>query len=235
MGVRSLAAALLAGCVLAGCGGGGGEPADAGQDGAAEEVTFTTEDGAELRGLRYGSGDTAVVLAHMHGSNKDAWSNAAEELARNGVVAFPFDFRYSKPGPNDTTISKDLLAAIVDARARGAAKVFVVGASMGGVAALAVAADQKLDGVVAVSAPLELGAADGVAAAPKIEEPSLFIAAREDGPYADYAEQMSSAAGGRLQLFDGAAHGTDFLDSEHRDAFMAALIDFVKDPPAPAP
>lgn len=231
-----LAALLLAG-VLAACGGApgddtGAQPATGAPRG--EVVDFTTEDGIELEGLQFGSGERAVVLAHMRGSNKGAWADAAAAFARNGIAAFPFDFRgyEGQEGRQDENLDVDLVAAIKEMRARGSARIFVVGASMGGTAALEVAVQQKLDGVVAVSAPAEFGGIDAVAAAGNVEEPSLFIVARDDQPYAQDARQLSEVAGGQVLMFDGGAHGTDLLD-EHHDELIAAIIGFVKDPTAP--
>ena len=240
MGVTRRAVATLAVLVVvsmtAACAGGtdddlGVEP----DDGAprAEAITFETGDGTALEGFVFGSGETAVVLAHMRDSTKDAWIDVAIALARNGFTAFPFDFRHNSEGKTlDKELDVDLTAAIAEMRARGAAKVFVAGASMGATAALKVGAEQKLDGIIAVSPSPTFGELDATAAVGNLDEPSLFITARDDDPYAKETELLSKAADGELVLFDGDAHGTDLLQ-EHGDKFTAAIIRFVKDPPAP--
>lgn len=233
MGVSRLVALLVTVTVVAaGCGGDDEVVRDA--DGGApraELVEFTTEDGVDLTGLTFGSGDTAVVLAHMRDSGKEAWTDVAVALANNGFKAFAFDFRGygGTDGERDTNLEADLTAAITAIRAEGAAKVFVVGASMGGTAALAAAAQHKLDGVVAVSAPLEFAGIDGLAAAAMIEEPSLFIASAEDQPYADETSALADVAGGRFVEYDGAAHGTDIV-TEQREKISAQIVRFVMDP-----
>lgn len=234
---------ILIAIVAAGCGRDEGRVANEQDTGAprAELVEFTTEDGIDLNALSFGSGETAVVLAHMRGSGKEAWTDVAVSLADNGYMAFAFDFRGygGQEGEADTNLEVDLTAAITAARAQGAAEVFVAGASMGGTAALAAAAEHKLDGVVVVSAPLEFAGIDGLAAAASIEEPSLFIAAAEDRPYAADTAALADAADGRFVEYEGAAHGTDIV-TEQREKISAQIVRFVTDPAkeaglAPAP
>lgn len=237
MGVSRLAALLLAGAlVAAGCGGNEQVLPNA-DEGAprAEVVEFTTEDGVDLTGLSFGSGDTAVVLAHMRGSGKEAWTDVADALAKNGFVAFAFDFRGygGTEGERDTSLELDLTAAITAIRAEGAAKVFVVGASMGATAALSAAAQHKLEGVVAVSGSFEFDGIDAYEAAASIEEPSLFIASADDRPYAAETSALADVAGGRFVEYAGAAHGTDIIN-EQREKISAQIVRFVQDPAAEA-
>lgn len=234
MGVRRLAAcALLVAIATAACGRGDGGVVNEDQDGAprAEVIEFTAEDGVGLNALSFGTGDTAVVLAHMRGSGKEAWTDVAVSLADNGYVAFAFDFRGygGQEGTPDTDLDVDLTAAITAARAQGAAHVFVVGASMGGTAALAAAAQHKLDGIVVMSAPLEFAGIDGLAAAASVEEPSLFIAAAGDQPYAEDTSALADVAGGRFVEYEGTAHGTDIIN-EQRVKIAAQIVRFVSDP-----
>ena len=213
------------------------EPADGAPE--AEAITLTTDDGIELGGLLFGPpepSDTAVVLAHMRGSSKEAWTDVAVGLASNDITSLMFDFRgyVGQEGVVDTDLDVDVTAAITDVRARGAAHVFVVGASMGGTAAVAAAAQHKLDGIVAVSPAAEFADLDALGLAADVEEPSLFIAARDDAEYAEAAEQLADITGGGVVMYDGAAHGTDLLDDHHNE-LIAAIIRFVKSPPSPSP
>lgn len=233
--MRRLAAALIV-CALAATACGDDDALVEGipSDGAPrpEIVEFPTEDGLTLRGFAFGSGDTAVVLAHMRGSGKEAWTDVAVALANNGYLAFAFDFRGygGQEGERDTRLQADLTAAITAVRAEGAAKVYVAGASMGGTAALAAAAQHKLDGVVTLSAPLSFAGIDGLAAASQITEPALFIAAADDHPYVEDAQELAGAVpNGRFVEYAGAAHGTDLI-GEHRAALAAQIVRFVQDP-----
>jgi dienelactone hydrolase len=238
---RALALACLVGALLVACGGADRdvitEPAVGAPE--AEAVTLTTDDGIELSALLFAPSqpsDTAVVLAHMHNSSKESWTDAAVALARNGITALMFDFRghVGQEGEKGTDLDVDVTAAITDVRARGAARVFVVGASMGGTAAVAAGAQHKLDGIVGVSPAARFDDLDALALAADVEEPSLFIAARDDEEYTDAAEQLADITGGGVVMYDGAAHGTDLL-VDHHNELIAAIIRFVKSPPTPSP
>lgn len=233
MGVRIAAVAVML-VVVAACGG-QASPVPEPVQGAprAEAVEFTTEDGITLSGLLFGSAETAVVLGHMRGSNKEAWTDVAVSLAKNGISAFAFDFRgyAGQKGKKDTHVVDDMTAAVDAIRAKGATKVIVAGASMGATAAVAVAGQQDVHGVIAVSPAAEFSDADANAEAPNITEPALFIAAIDDQPYASDAAALAKAASGRYVTYPGGAHGTD-LFSEHGAAPTALVIRFAKDPAA---
>ena len=199
----------------------------------ADVVEFTTEDGITLNGLLFGEGDTAVVLGHMRGSSKEAWTDVAVALAKNDVMAFAFDFRgyAGQEGKRDSHVVEDMAAAIEAVRERGAKKVIVAGASMGATAAAAVAGEQEVDGVIAVSPPIEFDGAKPMEVAEGITEPALFIAAIDDQPYASDASALAKATDGRYVEYPGRAHGTD-LFKEHGAAPTALVIRFAKNPAA---
>jgi pimeloyl-ACP methyl ester carboxylesterase len=239
--VAAATACVLGVVLLAACGDDSSGVIDEPQVGAPEAtpVTLTTDDGIELGGLLFEPpqpAETAVVLAHMRGSSKEAWTDAAVALAKNRIAALMFDFRgyAGQEGVIDTALDVDVTAALTDVRARGAEHVFVVGASMGATAAIAAAAEHKIDGIVAVSPAEHFADLDALGLAADVEEPTLFIAARDDAEYADTAEQLAEITGGGVVMYDGAAHGTDLLD-DHHDELIAAIIRFVKSPPPPAP
>ena len=213
----------------------------------AEVVEFTAGTVA-LSGFAFGSGDTAVVLAHMSGGVKEDWIDVAIALAENGVMSFPFDFRgyAGQDGKPDRKVAADLTAAVEAVRSRGASRVYVVGASMGAAAALEVAAREDLAGVVSVSSPVKFPGVNARRAAERIDEPSLFVTAEDDDPYAADAKTLSGAAGGRLVTYDGDEHGTELLTGDHAEELTALIIEFVNAPrqpseseappgPAPAP
>lgn len=237
MGVnaRLIGAMVAISIASAGCGDGTGIVDEPGVGAApeAEVVTFQSAGGVELSGFSFGEGDTAVVLAHGKGGAKEDWIDVAVELAGNGVVAFPFDFRgyAGQAGKRDTNLAADVTAAVAAMRDAGATKVYVVGASTGGTAALAVAAKEDLAGVFSVSAPARFKRIDADAAANQIDEPALFVVAKDDRPYARNARALAQAAGGRLETLGGGAHGTDLLD-EHGAALTQLIVAFVQSPGA---
>lgn len=239
MGVRSSATATVCalGLLAGGCGDGDGVVRTPAVEAPQADVVEFTSGGAELSGFAFGEADTAVVLAHGQGGAKEDWIDVAVALAQRGVTAFTFDFRgyAGQEGTPDTKLVDDLAAAVEAIRDRGASKVHVVGASMGAAAALELAAAEDLAGVISVSSPATFDEVDATAAAGDIDEPSLFVVAEDDQPFAKDAQSLADAAGGRVVTYDGAGHGTDLLDN-HADELTTLIVDFVTapaQPPAP--
>jgi pimeloyl-ACP methyl ester carboxylesterase len=198
-------------------------------------VSFTTEDDLTIKGRLFGSGETAVVFAHMYPNDQQAWWGFASEVAGQGYTALTFDFRgYGETGGSKdiALIDRDLAAAVRYLRENGYQRVILVGASMGGTAALKVAARDEFEGlvagVVAVSAPQAfqgLVALDDVA---DIKVPMLFVASEGDGSAVDSLKAFYDSATGpkEQQVYSGDAHGTALLEGEHAAEFKALLLDF---------
>ncbi len=199
------------------------------------DVTFETSDGVAIAGSLWRVDSPAIVVfAHMRGSNRDGWRPVAERVAADlGVAALTFDFR----GHGDSDdgelgeIDLDLEAAVAFARAEGYERVIVAGASMGGTAAIAVAAREDLAGVIAVSSPAEFEGIDAAAAIGGVTEPALFIAAQGDQPYRHDVEELHDAASGPkdILLLPGNDHGTRLLGRNDAERFVAAILDFVRE------
>lgn len=224
----------------AACGGGGGAPEPPAAGGGVIRFKAAAERGVtpalELEGRTFGSGSTAVVFAHMAPSSQDAWFDFAEEVARRGFLALTFNFRgygLSEGSRDPARADLDIAAATEEARARGADAVFVVGASMGGTAAVVEAAAHSVAGLVTLSAPQEVGGLDARDDAPRIRAPALFIASRNDpAGAAKSARALYEAARGPrdVQVVGGSAHGTDLLtdpavDERVRRLIIAFLLD----------
>jgi pimeloyl-ACP methyl ester carboxylesterase len=200
-------------------------------------VSFVTEDDVTIKGRLFGSGETAVVFAHMYPNDQQAWWGFASEVATQGYAALTFDFRgYGETGGSKdiANIDRDLAAAVRYLHDGGYQRVILVGASMGGTAALKVAARDEfkglVTGVVAVSAPQAiegLVAQDDVA---NIKVPMLFVASEGDGSAVDNLESLYGKATGpkEQQVYSGDAHGTALLESEHAAEFKALLFDFFR-------
>ncbi len=174
-----------------------------------------------------------VVLAHEFPRDQTAWTDFARELAGRGVHALTFDFRgYGETG-GDRDVSKidlDLEAAVRFIGSRDYEQVYVFGASMGGTAALKVAARLDVAGVVTISAPAEfrgLDARDDVAA---VTEPKLFIAASGDNVAPDAVDYfMQSAPEPKQQtIYDGSEHGTELLRGDSGPDVKEALFAFLE-------
>ena len=243
--MRTSALGLLVVLALAVALAGGSAPSSAHSCVKGNELPFRTADGVELIGHRFGGvrpGVRAtVVLAHMSDGDLCEWVPYARTLARQGFFVFPFDLRghgHSTGRRNHRRAAADLSAAVRAVRGLGARRVFVVGASLGGIAALvaAPALTPPLAGVVAVSAPAAIaGTLDAVPAVPKIRVPTLYVAATDDRsqPY-DFASdaRMLHAATGteakRLELVPGAQHGVYLVTGSR--AIRGLLLAFLRDP-----
>jgi pimeloyl-ACP methyl ester carboxylesterase len=200
-------------------------------------VSFTTEDDLTIKGRLFGSGETAVVFAHMYPNDQRAWWDFASEVAAQGYAALTFDFRgYGETGGSKDIahIDRDLAAAVRYLREEGYSRVILVGASMGGAAALKVAAHSEFKGlvagVVAVSAPQAfqgLVARDDVTS---IKVPMLFVASEGDGSAFESLQAFYDSATGpkQQQVYSGNAHGTALLEGDHAQEFKALLFDFFR-------
>ena len=154
---------------------------------AGPDVSFRAADGTKLVGHVFGTGRTAVVLGHQSQGSLCEWvfvrapARAArlhglrDRLPRPRSLAAP-------RGAAANRLAADLAAAVKLMRKRGKHKVFLVGASMGGIASLVAGANVKpaVDGVVSVSAPGRFMGMDAVATAPRLRVPVLYLAAEGD-------------------------------------------------------
>jgi uncharacterized protein len=225
--MRRAAAAFLC-IVLSACG--SAEPVAP----AGETVRFTADDGVELVGEVRGRGDTAVVLLHMYPAGRASWSPFAARLAEEGYTALSFDFRgYGESGGEKRIdqIWRDALAAVRFMRSRGHRRIALVGASMGGTAALIVAARAELAGVVTLSAATSfMGLTVPSEALVLIDEPKLFLAAQGDVSAATAAQELyaGSPGTGEVRIVAGSDHGTALLEGEQAGAVQTAILDFLQ-------
>ncbi len=206
------------------------------------ELWFNAADGTKLVGHRFGKGTTAVILGHQSDGDLCEWLPYARRLAGKGYFVFPIDFRghgfsQLRTGPAANRLASDLEAATKALRKLGKKKVFLVGASMGGIAALAAGASVRppVDGVVSISSPARFMGMDAVASAPRLRIPVLYLAATGDDnagyDFSKDAEAMfakTAAANKRLQLLPGSAHGVGLVAGSARakalvEGFLSSL------------
>lgn len=230
---RAAVAACIAALAATACAGGP-------ETSPPEVVRFTTEDGVDLAGDLRGEGQTGVVLAHMFPADRTSWDDFASLLAGEGFMALNFDFRGygDSEGTKDIAeIWRDILAAVETLRGRGAQRVVVIGASMGGSAALVAAARTQLDGVVTLSAPSTFM---GLVAPPEVvqavDEPKLFIAAQGDEQAAATAQAFYTQASGakRVEIVTGDDHGTDLLGGGQAEVVRMHILTFLRTQGPPA-
>jgi pimeloyl-ACP methyl ester carboxylesterase len=199
-------------------------------------VRFSAADRVRLIGVVFGRGPNAVVLAHQGGGAAGptlcSWVPYARSLARTGYRVLAFDHRgygsSSKPSRADRLfrIDADVVAAVALLRKRGATRVVVGGASLGGAAVVGAAARIRpaVQGVFTLGAPQAFGSVDALAAARTLQVPALFTAAVDDDPFDDDARALFDACTSvdkRLEIFPGSRHGSPTL----RDPQAKALVD----------
>ena len=201
--------------------------------GEPQPVAFEATDGTPLRGHLFGMGPTGVILAHMYPADQKSWFPLARKLAKKGYLALTFDFRgYGESGGEKviSQIDRDLEGAYRFLRPK-VKKVFLVGASMGGTAAIRVAARNPTAGVVTLSAPMAFRGLDAGEAVEKLAVPCLFVAAEQDAYAAAAAREFNKAAKSPaplLLIVPGPEHGTRLFDTPNGAKVEAAILEFLK-------
>jgi alpha-beta hydrolase superfamily lysophospholipase len=194
------------------------------------ELWFKAADGTKLVGHRFGKGTTAVILGHQSRGDLCEWLPYARRLASTGYFVFAIDFRghgfsQHRTGNAANRLAADLTAATREVRKLGKRKVFLVGASMGGIASLVAGANVKppVDGVVSISAPARFRGMDAVASAPRLRVPVLYVAAESDDnagyDFSKDAEAMHAATVSTdkgLEVLPGALHGVGLVAGSTR-------------------
>jgi pimeloyl-ACP methyl ester carboxylesterase len=158
-------------------------------DARGQAIRFRTSDGVTLSGAVVGSGSVGAVLIHEYPLDHCGWWPYARYLARHGVRALLFDLRCfgtSECPEGRGHATADVAAAMAELRRRGARRVALVGASMGGAIAVVAAAQLHPAAVVDLSGERDTTGltpgidADAGAAAPGVTAPALFAVARGD-------------------------------------------------------
>ena len=225
-GRRPFAAAALAVALIAAPACDRGEELRSEAIRASRPVSFDAG-GVELEGRVFGpdEGSAGVVLAHMIPADQSAWFETAAALGAMGYRVLTFNFRGYCPGGDagcsqgDKDVDaadEDLRGALAYLQSLGVSRAALVGASMGGTAALIVASDDgsNVDAVVTLSAPQLLG---DLAVQPEplaaLTAAKLYIAGTGDVTAARAAEAFfdGSQQPKRLELVTTDDHGTDIL------------------------
>lgn len=232
-GRRCLLAVPLLLAVLSACGDGSGSPSTppstppvpaaaclTPEEVRTVQVDFTSEDDDPLRGVMLGEGPVGVVLAHQAGEDLCQWKPYAQALSGQGYRVLAFTF--------SVDLEQEVVSAAKLLRARGSTDVVLIGASMGGTAALAASAliTPPVAAVVSLSAPRAYSGTDAMPAVSTATVPVLFVAGADDQPFADDAREMhaaSKAPGRRLTILETSAHGVDLMDA----ATTAAVETFI--------
>jgi pimeloyl-ACP methyl ester carboxylesterase len=195
-------------------------------------VTFRTSDRVRLFGNVLGRGSTGVVLAHTTGADRCQWLPFARELAKKGYRALVFDMRGygASTGITNTDPQLDVIAAAAELRRRGAKKIVLAGASMGGTGVVVAAPVIRpaVSGVAELSAPTLFSTANALAAVKKLRLPALFVAGRDDGDFPAASRALFRAAATKdkkLHIAPSSWHGVDLV---YLPPVKKLLFDFLK-------
>jgi alpha-beta hydrolase superfamily lysophospholipase len=203
---------------------------------AAKPFWLTAEDGVHLYALEAGSGDVGVVLAHESPADLCGWLPYMATLTGSGVRVLAFDFRGF--GDSDRPASdrdfyaygRDLTAAVGRLRANGAHKIFLIGASFGGVAAFTYGPGLPLAGIVSLSGETSIPGAhlNALKAAPRLRAPLLIVGSRHDRNLSiPDALRLLHAAGSHdkhTAFYPGGFHGWDIVETAPYAAAARARI-----------
>jgi pimeloyl-ACP methyl ester carboxylesterase len=199
----------------------------------AEPLWLETSDGVRLYAVEAGDGPTAAVLAHQGGSNLCDTLDYAKTLLAKGLRVLAFDFRGSglsqRPTRNALRLGYDLAAAVARAHADGGERVFLIGASMGGAAAVQNGAGLPVAGIVSLSGTrLWPGFGINKPGPRALRAPLLYLGSRDDSraPFEE-ARTVVRTAGSqdkRSVFYPGALHGWQLVEGAHPGARARALI-----------
>jgi pimeloyl-ACP methyl ester carboxylesterase len=204
----------------------------------AQAVTFPAADGVSLHGKLFGHGTTTVVLSNMGDNDPAEWEAFAPLLAARGYSVLSYSFRYPAYTNSFTPTMAvqtvpDLTGAVAFARQRGAQRIVLIGASLGGITTGKLAAQLRATSVVIISAEQDLvgyGLACSPAELAAMTQPKLFIASQDDTNTA-YSDTQSFFANApppkQFHLFPGDVHGVHLFDTVHGNELRDLLLTFV--------
>jgi pimeloyl-ACP methyl ester carboxylesterase len=189
----------------------------------ATAISIATSDGLLLDGRLFASSEThLLIFLHAYADDQSDWFAFAGEVARGGrASALTYDFRgYGESEgerATDERLLTDVQAAISFGRSHGYASIALVGAGMGGTAAIITAVeDPAIHGVIALSAPAYFGDLDAMRALRSRKPFLALIAARDDVSAVDAMRMMGDDTGLAPRyryLVVGEASGTDLFTS----------------------
>jgi dienelactone hydrolase len=199
----------------------------------AQATWLRAADGVRLYAVEAGQGQTTVVLAHQGGSNLCDTLPYAKTLLAGGLRVLAFDFRGNgqsqTPSKDSLALGRDLAAAVARAHAEGTQRVFLIGASMGGAAAVQNSAGLPVAGTISLSGTrLWSGYGINKPGPGALRAPFLYLGSRDDwrAPLAE-ARAIFRKVGSqdkRQVLYAGSLHGWQLVEGAPFAARTRGLI-----------
>jgi pimeloyl-ACP methyl ester carboxylesterase len=194
----------------------------------AQQVSFRNAKGGELFGTVFGTGATGLVLASQAVSDRCDWEPVVDLFTarRYRVLVFDFAGRGESRHADQRSDADDVAAGVALLRTLGVSNVVLMGASLGGGAALgaALVVTPPVSAVVAVSGVLDSGWTDLTQEVAKLRMPVLYVAAAADTTYAQHMSDLYAvtvSAGSEHHVVTTTdAHGVPMLKDPH----VVALI-----------
>lgn len=201
-----------------------GSPSPSEEPTPGRPVAFRASAGIRIEGRLIGEGRVGVVFGHQIDGDQTDWWDFAEQLAGQGYATLSINFRGYCPG-GDAGCSddagtdeawRDLVTGATWLRRHDVPRVVLIGASMGGTAAVLAAshAGSDVDGVITLSAPSDCcGMVITRRDLERVRGPMLFVAGLFDGDLPASARRLARWAGssGDIAILASGEHGRDLL------------------------
>jgi len=169
----------------------------------------------------------------MFPTDQSSWYSFAEVVALRGLTSLTFDFRGygNSEGPQEIArIDRDLAGAVHYAKHSGARRIVLIGASMGGTAALKVSAAEPIDAVVVFSPPISFWGLSSEEVLPSIRAPKFFLVSEKEMNVSvqSVRNQFKIAPEPKkLEIVAGSAHGSRMLEGEQGKKIQEKILKFV--------
>ena len=200
-----------------------------------------TDDRVRLYAIEAGEGNVGVVLAHQGRSDLCEELPYAKTLVAAGLRVLAFDFRNNGhsayPTKNALAYRRDFSAAIKRLRSDGASRVFLIGASMGGAAAVQNSGGLPLAGVVSLSGTrLWSGFGINKPGPAALRAPFLYVGSKSDWrvPLDEARSIIRSVASRdkRSVFYRGSLHGWQLVqDAPFAAKTRSLILALVRDRP----
>jgi pimeloyl-ACP methyl ester carboxylesterase len=196
-------------------------------------VEFSPRDAPTVRGNRYGQGRRWAVLVHDEGRDLDSWKGFIPQLVRSGFCVLAFDLcgHGASDDPWDPVfVVADVIQALDFAQAQGATQLYLLGAGIGGTAALVAAGTCATRSIVTLSPRTHL-TSETEADIRASRAPKLILAGSREELAAQQATDVYHRVIGWsiLETPPVAEQGTDLLWSAWGDEMREHILAFLRD------